>query len=223
MVLLNDKLLFKTLDILRGKSKLPQEYSDLVKFLEIIYGVKAIDFILETMPGPKCRYKFRLQVILSSNDDYEKMRTKDTINYDPEIQINIAKKYCELLNSQKWLDKYNPEEIFVCYCDFSSELRTNTIRLADKEAIPFILEKYAHSDIWKICSSFSYLYIFFINDVNIEQYSKDGTCERIKNDYFGYIKKYDEFNCYLDGYNIVFDSKENVDKNYAGNLYYYFK
>jgi hypothetical protein len=36
------------------------------------------------------------------------------------------------------------------------------------------------------------------------------------------IKELDEFYFYKEDY-IAFDSKENLDKNYSGNLYYYLR
>ncbi len=51
---------------------------------------------------------------------------------------------------------------------------------------------------------------------------KNGITEEMKQSYLSEIAKVDEFHFFKEGY-IIFDSKENLDKNYEGNLYYYFK
>ncbi len=66
--------------------------------------------------------------------------------------------------------------------------------------------------------------VFFHEDVDIKNNAENGICEMIRNDYYTELKKHDEFNVYNpDNFIVNFDSKENLDKNYSGNLYYYFK
>ncbi len=47
--------------------------------------------------------------------------------------------------------------------------------------------------------------------------------EKLRIDYFNILKKYDEFDYIkMEDFSIAFDSKENLDKNYKGNWYFYY-
>jgi hypothetical protein len=66
--------------------------------------------------------------------------------------------------------------------------------------------------------------IFYYSDLEIAQNESNGITKLITEDYYAILKKYDELG-YVTKENIwlEFDSKENLDKNYQGNLFYYAK
>jgi len=64
--------------------------------------------------------------------------------------------------------------------------------------------------------------VFFLSNDDLKNSEK--IKHNIKDDYFRLLKQQDEFDLF-DGFNfhLEFDSKQNLDENYSGNLYYYFK
>ena len=56
----------------------------------------------------------------------------------------------------------------------------------------------------------------------IEQYIQNGINDILTEKYFNLLKDYDEFNYFeRDSFMIYFDSKENFDKNFKSNWFYY--
>ncbi|HEX6192219.1 MAG TPA: hypothetical protein VFZ42_07640 [Chitinophagaceae bacterium] len=56
----------------------------------------------------------------------------------------------------------------------------------------------------------------------MEEYQKDGTTEKMKQQYYMLLKQYDEFD-YIKPYTdfLVFDSKENFDRSFRSSWFYY--
>ncbi len=69
---------------------------------------------------------------------------------------------------------------------------------------------------------FSGLVVFYFTDNDISVSNVNGASEKITNDYYTILKKYDELNYFTrENIAIKFDSKENVDNNFGGSLFYY--
>ena len=68
------------------------------------------------------------------------------------------------------------------------------------------------------------LSVFYEKEGQVEENLINGVSGCIKADYYRILKKYDEFDLFTpDNIEVTFDSHENVEKNYQGNYYYYFK
>ncbi len=77
-------------------------------------------------------------------------------------------------------------------------------------------------DLWEIYRQYSSTIFFFYTETQIEEYSKNGTKEVLSKTYFNLLKKYDEFGYFNnETFSIVLDSKENFDKKYESNWFYY--
>jgi hypothetical protein len=64
--------------------------------------------------------------------------------------------------------------------------------------------------------------VFYHSDVDIMTNENNGLSNSITNDYYSILKKYDELNYYTrENISLKFDSKENLDKNFEGSLFYY--
>lgn len=82
-----------------------------------------------------------------------------------------------------------------------------------------------HSMVWDVVPNASYgAVVFYYTEKHVTDNQKNGISKLIEDDYYSMLKKYDELNVFTrDNINLKFDSKENVDKNYEGNLFYYFR
>jgi len=80
----------------------------------------------------------------------------------------------------------------------------------------------ASKNVWEVYREFATTTYFFYTDKQIEDYINDGTTETMRQQYFDLLKKYDEFD-YIkpDTYLLTFDSKENFDKSFESNWFYY--
>ena len=113
--------------------------------------------------------------------------------------------------------------MFVRYNDFSVEAKTDANRKAFGEAKYYIKKK--HVIVWDVVADPSYgAVVFYYPEADVPENEKNGISKSIADDYYLTLKKYDELNLFTrENMRLKFDSKENVDKHFQGNLLYYFK
>ena len=64
--------------------------------------------------------------------------------------------------------------------------------------------------------------VFYFSDEDIFRYLESGVSQTVTDEYYSILKKHDDLSLFTkDNLRLSFDSKENVDKNYAGSLFYY--
>jgi len=72
------------------------------------------------------------------------------------------------------------------------------------------------------CSS--WIVVFYMTDKVLNENIKNGTNDNIKNDCLRLLRLYDEFDYFNEKtLKLTFDSKQNLDENYQGNSFYYFR
>jgi hypothetical protein len=117
-------------------------------------------------------------------------------------------------------DEANLENLFVIYNDFSDEARVAANWKAAEEVKTQIKSKYPV--VWNVITMFSGSVVFYYSDADIAVNENNGISQAITDIYYSILKKYDEFNYFTrENISLKFDSKENLDKNYQGNLFYY--
>ena len=222
MLLIDDTAYYETLDILRSKKALLPIYAEIKAFIENLYSVRVVNFLFEKMKFSNSGCRPRLQVFLMSAEDYKKMF--NGYNYGAEKQKTIANKFIELNKKYCFCPPEDLRNLFVCYSDFCKEMRCDVSQRASKEAIPRLKQKYSRLPIWNITMGFGVLYVFFDTDDQANEYRQNILFQQIKQDYYATLRKYDEFDVFsLDNSDVVFDSKETVDRDYAGSMFYYFR
>lgn len=224
MVLVEDKKYKETLQILRGKKELSPLFRELKEWLRERFDVTAYNFVFERIKYNNPEGRFELYILLSSTADYNSMNEKTHYGYDKNKQEEISQKFKEIADKYDFGDPKTRMNVWVCYNDFSKEIKTEVNRHTCEKINKHIQEKYNDYSLWSIQAPFTDVVVFFIRDEDILKNTENGVCVSIRNDYFTVLKESDEFNVYnSDNFTMSFDSKENLDKNYEGNLYYYFK
>lgn len=135
-------------------------------------------------------------------------------------QGQIALEFRRLALKHKFTDEAKLEKLFVIYNDFSEEAKTEANWKAIKEVETQIKSKYPI--VWEVVSMFSGSVVFYYSHADIAVNENNGISQAITDTYYSILKKYDELNYFTrENINLKFDSKENLDKNYQGNLFYY--
>ncbi len=218
MVFLDDKTYQETKNIILGKSKRSPLLNEFSLWFSRKYSAKIANFSFDKLTTPGIN-KHRLQVILENTKGYEKMLTREH-EYNGVYQFEIAHEFEKLALKHKLTDEASLENLLVVFNDFSDEARTDANWKAAKEIRQELRTKY--SFIWDVISPFSGSVVFYYSDDDITLYKKNGMNQEVTNDYYSTLKKYDELNYFTkENMSLTFDSKENLDKNYEGNLFYY--
>ena len=218
MVILDDDVYNETKEIVRGKRKqslLLLEFSDWFKSK---YSVKVLNIQFSKLEGPK-EDRFKLNVIIENTVDYQKMYV-GLFQTNEEYQGQIALEFGKLALKYSFADKSQLENLCVIYNDFSDEAKVEANWKAAKEVKTQIKSKYLV--VWDVISMFSSSVVFYYSDADIEANENNGTSKTITDTYYSILKKHDELGYFSrDNISLKFDSKENLDKNYQGNLFYY--
>ena len=212
----------ETLDILKGHKSLSPMDQELADWLLDELQITALNFEFREMSRGHAQHRYRLFIMLSSKADYDSMF--EGYNYSAAKQTAISEKYDQL--AQKYhmpnLDHY--KNVFVACCDFSEEIRADYNGRAYDQLRDPLKEKYRHSSVWDIFAFSSYLTVFYHTDSDVQLNQENGVSRLIKDEYYEKLHALDEFRVFpYESFNVTFDSKENLDDNYDGNLYYYYK
>lgn len=233
MVTHSDKEYQLTKLIKQGKASMSEEFKLLAALIDRTFNVKTLNIIYDVLEYDK---KPRIQVIFEYRDDEQKF-IDWPFNYNPEKQKAIAEMFTELIQEKglakriklfSFLStdnyKYQTKDIFVCYGAFAPIAVEETYGKISSEQLEALRVKLGDKNIWKIITGFGTGIIFFYTNEQAEDCKQNGIIARLSDCFFDIVKPYDEFN-YIkkEGFTVSVDSKENFDKNYESNWYYYFK
>ncbi len=212
----------ETLDLLKGRKRLSPMYAELKAWLSDEFQITAYNFEFREMNWNHAPGIYRLFIQLSSKADYDAMF--DGYNYSAEKQAAISEKLCELASKYQMPERNVYQNVFVAYCDFSEEIRSDYNGKAYLLLKEELKEKYTRHSVWDIIALFSSLTVFYQTDSDVGLNEANGISMQIKNEYYDTLHRLDEFHVFTyDNLSVMFDSKENLDNNFEGNLYYYFK
>lgn len=217
MVLLDDNLYQETKEIALGKREIRPLLQELADWFMQSYSIAILNYHFSKLEGPG-ELRHRLYVIVKTNSDYQRVRT--SYGYNAVVQQQAAECFRKLSKKYHSGDEAKLANLFVAFNDFEEEAKTNANWKANDEVSTQITG--AYTDVWKVISVFSRTVVFYYADADVTAYKRNGISQEIKELYYSILKNYDTLNYYTRE-NIVlpFDSKENLDKNYEGSLFYY--
>jgi hypothetical protein len=222
MVLVDDANFTATLKILRGEQPLPPIFIELKEWMKSRFDVTAYNFIYRELEYDNPDHRYELYILLSTTDDYYRMF--DNSFYDSKKQEEVSAKFYELARKYEFEDLERARNAHVCYNDFSVEMKTGVNSHAFLFANRRIYEEFSEYAIWQICTAFASVVVFYETDEDVRKNEENGVSESIRKIYYEELMEQDEFHVYAGGSFLMrYDSKENLEKNFSGNLYYYFK
>lgn len=219
--------------IKQGKKVLESPLSDLAEWISKEFSVNVInihyDYIQSKRP--------RLGIILEFKTD-ERVFYTDNYNYDQKKQIAISKRFSEIVTlkenkskvnfffkrlKKEAIMKYETKDIFVSFSSFEPIAKEEANNRIPEEKIQELKDK-LNNDLWKISRFFSSTTFFFYTAEQVKEENNNGSLNIFNEAYFNLIKPYDEFD-YIkkENFCINIDSKENFEKNFKSNWYYYYK
>ena len=217
MVLLNTDLYERTKHLLLGEAEKSPLLVEFAGWLGQKYDVTLINYEFSRIDNPNNSQ--RLYLILNSNSDVEKLQAAQ-FKPNPFIDKAVSDQFRHLARKYGHPDQHALEKFFVAYADYSEESRSVANWQAIEEAKPIIMDRFPH--IWEVLAIFSSTVVFYYQDIQIQEYEASGVSASISEQYYQILKKYDELDYYTpENFSLKFDSKQNVDENYQGSLFYY--
>lgn len=208
----------ETKQITLGKSQMSPMLAEFADWFLRTYSMKMLNFEFSKMGIPGVN-RHRLYVIVENQVDYQKMFSLPS-EPNAEYQDQVAKKFHEIALKYRYASEEQLKNLFVIYNDFSKEAMTEAnldaagdVKTSIKGNYPFV---------WDVITMFWSSVVFYYTDEEVKANDRAGVNAKITDDYYSILKKYDELNYFTrENISLRFDSKENLDKNYEGNLFYY--
>lgn len=217
------RLLDETKQLLKREKSLTPVFQEFSRWLFHRYGVRAINYQFDPIEYDK-NGRWRLRIMLHTSEDYQKVLKVDGYTYNEDYQKEIAAGFAKIAEEFAYADQTQLNNLLVVYTDVSAELKVDANIKAAEHAGEWMKFKYTHAGFWTIYPAGTAAVVFCLKDRDVLTNQENGVSQSIENEYFEILKRYDEFGMFnREGFSIAYDSKENVDNNYHGSLYLYFK
>ncbi|HOD09148.1 MAG TPA: hypothetical protein PKH91_00240 [Flavobacterium sp.] len=232
----SDKEYKATKQIMLGKATINFDFRQLADFIDQTFGVKTINIIYDTFgkeKQPRLNICFEFEREKQSfNDD------KGNFNFDNKKQKVIVNKFKQTLEEQKIIEKkgffgffaktknekYKTDNVWVCYSAFEPIARHEAIDNIPESKVIQLKKELDNKYLWEISKAFGGTTFFLHTDEQVKLYENSETRKVWANKYFDILEQYNEFGYFKrEMFNIYLDSKENFDRNYESNWYYYYK
>lgn len=199
----------------QGKKKLSLNDQKLATWINERFNVNVINILLDKINDNTPR----LNIIFEYQYEENQMLDEHNLNFDINYQKEISERFVQISGSHK-----SAEYIFVCYHSFSPIAIEEANQRIPTDKIIYLKDKYLKYNVWEIYRVFGSVTIFFNTDNQVIENKESEINKQIRIDYFNLIKEYDEFDYItIETLDVSFDSKQNLDKNYEGSFFYFFR
>lgn len=203
--------------IKQGKAILAPLFAQLANWIASTWEVTVLNIIYDQIEAP---HRFpRLQVIVEHADELQKFRAG--YNFDPIKQKAIANKFAELVH-QNELPQYEVRALLVVFSAFAPLAKQEVDGQIADEAVQDLQKRIANPDLWLIHRCFGRVVFMFYTNAQARKHARKGLLKGYADQYFELLRQHDEFK-YMDRgqFSVEADSKENFDRTYKGNWFYY--
>lgn len=235
MIVSTDPDYLDTKLVKQGVKKLDTIFQELADWINQKFDTPVLNIYYDKIDVDKNRP--RLSIIFEYYQSVEKFR--DQIgNYETEKQNLIADQFRQILKRKlipsrslfdrffknSYASQFDTDRLLVIYTAFEPIAREEVNHKIPQTEIDNLKQELTSLNVWEIYREFATTTYFFYTDKQIEDYKADGTTQMMTQQYFDILKKYDKFD-YIkpDTYFLTFDSKENFDKNFESNWFWYSK
>ncbi|NJM55266.1 MAG: hypothetical protein HC841_04565 [Verrucomicrobiae bacterium] len=199
---------------------LKSPFKELADWVGKRYGVQVLNVFYDTIQPDN---RPRLSVILETQEDAQKFRKGALGNFNNADQKEVQEHFDRILQEQGNLN-FDAQRLFVIFVAFERVAMEEANESVTDEEVAQLKSKLANNDLWEISRCFDSVTFFFFTDVQVKKYEAAGLRRVYAEEYSRLVHRHDVFG-YLKkrGVSAHFDSKENFDKNFESNWYYYYK
>lgn len=214
-----DKSYKATKRLLQGNAELAYPFDRLAAWISKTWKVRVLNVIYGRVRYPRTP---RLEVIVERRADAAKF-DRSPAQYDERKQHAVATKFVKLIADMP-VRRFEVDRLFVVFSAFAPIARAEADGRLTASDVDAFQRRIGNPDLWEISRFGGHATFFFYTDEQVARSKAIGLEDDYARRYFYLVKPHDEFNYLsIDDYRITFDSKENLDKNYHGNWYFYYK
>jgi hypothetical protein len=222
-MLLDKKNYIETRRLKLGESVLPEHFKVLQEWINSRYSINVLNITYDKIDiGPK-KGAPRLNIIIDKESDYQKMFIKQFVPIEKRAN-SISRRFVKIIKNAGLRNKYELDNILVVYSDYSYDYMSEVCGIFIQNEKKNILSKFAESKLWDMTACSLLIVVFYLTVKDLNDNIKNGTNENIKDECLRLLKTYDEFDYFNEKtLKLTFDSRQNLDENFQGNSFYYFR
>ncbi len=207
-----------------GRGRLPRPLEELRHWVSEKYGVNVLTLVYDRIEIGPHEGRPRLNLLVDTGDDYAALHGGDPFSVSRDIKEAVLRRFSEITSASALDSEYDTKGVHLICDDFSDEAMgqaASRFRERDKQRV---IEEFAQYRIWKIEGFSKETVVFYLTEKDVQDSQTNEGSQRIKQRCYQLVKQYDEFDYFQPNtFPIRFDSKENLDKNYKGSMFYYFR
>jgi hypothetical protein len=223
-MLFGDKRLYEQARaIKKGLSRLDPCLESVRSRLSEKLGIKILSLVYDTIDIGPAKGRPRLNLIIETLDDFNRIHENQfTIMQD--VKETTLKEFTEIVGHMGKQSQFETRNVLLISDAFADEAMNQAAFKFTEKNTYSIIKAFPNEKLWKITGFGRHIVVFFVDENAKSLALANGATDRIRSACFERMKVYDEFNYLtLENLSVCFDTKENLDKNYQGNFYYYFK
>lgn len=223
-MLYGEKNLYEqTRSLKKGEGYLPPFLESFRRRVSELLGIKILNVVYDSIDIGPSKGRPRLNVIVDTEDDYKRFH-EDHWKIRAKSKEIILKTFFDTVNEMGLHAEFETKNVLLISDDFSDEaMNQAAFKLFDKDKKSLIKE-FSADQVWDITGMSKHIVVFFLDENAKNKSLANGSSNQIRQRCYEKIKLYDEFNYFApENFSVTFDSKENLDKNYEGSLFYYFR
>ena len=191
------------------------DFKPVADWIDKTYGVTTKNIIYDSFDISDKGRQLRLRICFEFKKE-ELIFKEKAFGLDKNKQQAIAQQFKNLLEIQ--------EDVWVVFSAFEPIARIEANEHIPENNIQVLKHSLNCSELWEISRGFEGATFFLYTDDQVQKYEQSGTRQEWSIQYLELLKQYDEFNYFnRNNFSITLDSKENFDKNYQSNWFYYYK
>ena len=219
--------------IKKGLQTIDPRSAPLAAWISEEYGISVLNIQKDFMTHNK---KLRLLICVDSSVDQAVFIKGEHRweGFDAAKQAQVADKYIELAAKQKAVINLqfwsffsrmpDSRDIFVAFSCFEESALMEANESIPQERLVDLETMFKDDRIWLISRCFSSTTLFVFTDAQKEALKDEAVFKSIEKRYLELLREYDEFGYWEKGiFGLGIDSKQNLDENYQGNWFYYYK
>ena len=206
-----------------GKSDLSGPLEDLRLWANSQYSINVIYVVYDLIEIGPHKGRPRLNLIIETSQDYKQLH-KDIFTLEPNVMSSVLNMFSLIVAASKCPSQYNTTNVHLISDDFSEEAMGRAAEQFLHNDAQGVKNRFPEANIRDISGLSTQIVVFYQKEQQIIQSQKNGRSATIHQSCYEGVKRYDEFDyvCH-ENFSLKFDSKENVDKNYNGSMFYYWR
>jgi len=216
---MEEKLYLQTRSLKRGQSSLDPVLAGVCQRVYDRLGVRPLNLLYDRNDIGPNKGKPRLNVIFDTNEDY----------YHVHKNWLVMRSAAKKVILQEWAERSHGEthetaDVHLISDCFAAAAISRASEMMRTNHEIELLHCFANENVWAIHGVGWATVVFFDTELSKDNAAKSGVTQTIESACYKLLKTYDEFD-YLsrEQFGVNFDSKEVLDRDFEGNLYYYFK